>query len=61
MEAGVAADFVSLIDGSGSLDELAANYFQARDAAAAAKDKRATDSFAKVKNRMYRSLSKAAQ
>ena len=60
MEAGVAADFVSLIEGSGSLDELQANYFKARDAAAAAKDKRATDSFARVKNQMYRKLSKGA-
>ena len=60
MEEGAAADFVSLIEGSGSVDELQANYFKARDAAAAAKDKRATDNFAQVKNQMYRKLSKGA-
>ena len=58
MEAGVAADFVSLIEGSGSLDELQANYFKARDAAAAAHDKKAERTFAQVKNTMYRQLSK---
>ncbi len=61
LEAGVAADFVSLIEGSGSLDELQANYFKARDAAAGAHDKQATARFAKVKNDMFRKLSKAAQ
>jgi len=61
LEEGVAADFVSLIEGSGSLDELQTNYFKARDAAAAAKDKRAGTSFADVKNKMYRKLSKGAE
>lgn len=58
LEAGVAADFISSIEGSGTVDELQANYFAARDAAAAAHDGKATKDFADAKNRMFRKLSK---
>lgn len=58
MEEGAAADFLSLIEGSGDVEELQRNYFKARDAAAAAKDKRATDTFAAAKNKVFKSLSK---
>lgn len=58
LEAGVAADFQSLIEGSGSHEELQTNYFKARDAAAAAKDGDAAKRFAEVKNRIYKKLAK---
>jgi len=59
LEEGVAADYVSLIEGSGDLDELQRNYFKARDAADAAKDKRASEAFAQAKNKRYKQLAKA--
>ena len=50
MDESVAADLKSLIEGSGDHDELQRNYFKARDAAAAAKDVKATEVFANAKN-----------
>jgi hypothetical protein len=61
LEAGVAADFQSLIEGSGSHEELQTNYFKARDAAAAAKDGDAAKRFAEVKNRIYKKLAKGVR
>ena len=58
LEEGVAADFISLIEGSGSVEELQTNYFKARDAAAAAKDGPATKAFAAKKNEVYKKLTK---
>lgn len=58
LEEGVAADFVSLIEGSGSIDELQTNYFKARDAAAAAKDANATKVFGAAKNATFKKLAK---
>lgn len=57
LEEGAAADFLSLIEGSGSVDELQTNYFKARDAAQAAKDGNAAKAFAEAKNKMFRKLS----
>lgn len=57
MEEGAAADFVSSIEGSGTLDELQTNYFAARDAAEKAKDGVAAKTFAEIKNKMFRKLS----
>ncbi len=56
MDSGVAADFISLIEGSGSIEELQANYFKAKDAAEKAKDMNAARQFADIKNRMYKKL-----
>lgn len=60
LEEGVAADFISLIEGSGTVDELQTNYFKARDAAAAAKDAPAAKAFASKKNDVYKKLTKKA-
>lgn len=60
MDEGVAADFASLIEGSGSLDELKANYEKAQKAARDARDHRAELAFADLKNKMYRKLLKGA-
>ena len=59
MEEGAAADFLSLIEGSGDQDELQRNYFKARDAATAAKDVRATEAFANAKNKRLGQLNRA--
>jgi hypothetical protein len=59
MEEGAAADYLSLIEGSADVDELQRNYFKARDAAEAAKDKRALDSFSAAKNKMYLKLKRS--
>lgn len=56
MEEGAAADFLSLIEGSGTIEELQSNYFKARDEAEAAKDKQAAHVFAEAKNKMFRKL-----
>ena len=61
MEEGAAADFLSAIEGSGDVDQLQRNYFAARDAAAAAKDARATKVFAAAKDKIYRQLTKGAK
>lgn len=58
MEAGVVADFKSLIEGSAE-DELQRNYFRARDAAAAAGDTKATEIFANAKNKRLGQLNRA--
>ena len=60
MEEGAAADFISSIEGSGDVDELQRNYFKARDAAEAAKDKRAAAAFAETKNKRFKQLAKGA-
>lgn len=57
MEEGEAADFLSLIEGSGSVDELKANYLKAQDAAQKSGDQSAAKAFAEAKNRMFRRLS----
>jgi len=59
MDKGIAADFLALIQGSGSVDELQTNYFKARDAAEKANDNRALHDFAQAKNKMYLHLAKA--
>lgn len=59
MDAGVAADFKSSIEGSGDHDELQRNYFKARDAAAAAGDTTATEIFANAKNKRLGQLNRA--
>jgi hypothetical protein len=59
MEVGFAADLKSLIEGSGDHDELRRNYFKARDAAAAAKDVKATEVFANAKNIRLGQLNRA--
>lgn len=60
LEQGVSADFLSLIEGSGSVDELQTNYFKARDAAASAKDKNAAKEFAECKNKVFKQMAKKA-
>lgn len=52
-----ATDLMSLIEGSGDVDELQRNYFKARDAAKEAGDGDAATKFAELKNKMYRKLS----
>lgn len=54
LEEGAAADFLASIEGSGSVEELHQNYFKARDAAEAAKDKNAAKVFAGCKNVMFK-------
>lgn len=54
MEEGAAADFLSLIEGSGDVDELKANYKKAQDAAG--NDRNAAHAFSEAKNKMYRKL-----
>jgi hypothetical protein len=61
MEEGVAADFLSLIEGSTTVEELQANYFKARDVAEAAHDKKALQAFAQMKNKMYLRLKKGGR
>ena len=58
MEEGAAADFVSMIEGSGDVEELQRNYFKARDAAKEAGDGQAERRFAELKNKVYRQLTK---
>src|SRR5579859_5122338 len=58
LEEGVASDFVSLIEGSGSIDELQKNYLAARDAAQKAGDVNAGRIFGEVKNKVYKQLAK---
>jgi hypothetical protein len=60
LEEGAEADFIASIEGSGDVDELQRNYFAARDAAGAAKDKRAATVFAATKNAIYKRLTKKA-
>jgi hypothetical protein len=60
MEEGAAADFVSMIEGSGDVEELQRNYFKARDAAKEAGDGQAETRFAEAKNKRYRQFSKGA-
>lgn len=61
MDEGTLADFLALIEGSGSVDELKANYFKARDAAEKLGDREALRGFADAKNKMYLWLSKGAK
>lgn len=61
MESAAAADFLSLIEGSGDLDELQKNYFSARDAAQKIGDKQALNAFAEAKNKMYKRLAKGGR
>lgn len=56
MEGAAIADFVSLIEGSGDVDELQRNYRAAQDAAEKSGDKNAAKHFAEKKNTQYKKL-----
>jgi hypothetical protein len=61
MEGAAVNDFISLIEGSGDLDELQKNYFNARDVATKIGDKHALNAFAEAKNKQYLKLTRRAK
>lgn len=60
IDEGVAADHLANIEAAADVQELETAYFSARDAAQAAKDKKAATAFGEAKNKRYRQIAKAS-